>query len=207
MANFLKSVGDYVKSTAWEQPFGIVKDISKGDFKGAFNDWRHTFGQNERGESKIANSLGIRGWVGDHPGETAGAIVGSIFGGIYAAGAYGAGATATGAGASTAGTTTAASAGSAAGAGGATALPTATNGAAGATGASSGINWTQAISQMASAAPSGGQQQNQPAQPMQVQPLQSVARGFQPVNLIGTMAQQQPDYMNQINNILGGRNG
>lgn len=49
MANFLSSVGDYIKSTAWEQPTGILKDLGKGDVKGAFSDWKHTFGQNERG--------------------------------------------------------------------------------------------------------------------------------------------------------------
>lgn len=99
MANLLKSIGNYVKMTAWDQPTSILKDVAHGDFSKGFDDFKGTFGDNERGESEIANSLGIRGWVGDHPGETAGAVVGSILGGIYAAGAYGgAGAASAGAG-------------------------------------------------------------------------------------------------------------
>lgn len=118
MANFLSTIGDYIKQTAWDQPVGILKDVGKGDFKGAFNDWRHTFGDNERAESKIANGMGIGGWVGKHPEETAGAVVASIFGGMYAAGAYGATAAggaggAAGTAGATGATTSAASAGSA----------------------------------------------------------------------------------------------
>lgn len=92
MANVLKSALDYVKQTVWDQPAGIVKNVAKGDFGGAFDDWKHTFGDNNDAEEKIFNSFGIRGWVGSHPTETAGAVVGSILGGMYAAGAYGAGA-------------------------------------------------------------------------------------------------------------------
>lgn len=130
MANFLSAVGDYIKQTAWDQPTGILKDIGKGDLKGAGSKFQHTFGDNERGESKIANSMGIRGWVGDHPGETAGAIVGSIFGGWAALGAGGAGAAGAG-GTAAAGSAGAGGASAIGGAGaGAYMAPAATGGVA-----------------------------------------------------------------------------
>lgn len=209
MPNLFKSMlggaTDSIKS-----PMRVIKDIGKGDFGKAWADLKHIPGNQERANSKTLASVGIRGKVGQNPVV----IPAAIFGGIFGAGALGAGSTAAGAGASTGGVTSGASAGglggAAGGAGGATGamgLPTTYSGYTGATGTSSGFNWTQAISQMASAAPSGGMQQNQQAQLSQPQPLQSVARGFQPVNLMGTMAQEQPDYMRQINNILGGRNG
>lgn len=69
---------------AWDSiksPMNVLKDVGKGDFSGAWKDLKHIPGNQERANSKTLNSFGIRGWVGDHPGETAAAIVGSIFGG------------------------------------------------------------------------------------------------------------------------------
>lgn len=123
MGNILKDGLDYVKQTAWDQPVGILKDVGKGDFKAAGKDFQHTFGDNERAESKLFKDAGIRGWVGDHPEETAGAVVASIFGGWAAAGAYGAGAAGTaGAGAAGAGGAGAGAAGGGALAGGTTGI-------------------------------------------------------------------------------------
>ena len=69
---------------AWDSiksPMNVLKDLGKGDFSGAWKDLKHIPGNQERANSKTLNSFGIRGWVGDHPGETAAAIAGSILGG------------------------------------------------------------------------------------------------------------------------------
>jgi hypothetical protein len=85
----------------------VLKDVGKGDFSEAWSDLKHMPGNQERANSKTLNSFGVRGWVGDHPGETAAAIVASIFGGSALLGGGAAGATA-GTSASTAAPITAA---------------------------------------------------------------------------------------------------
>lgn len=69
-------------------PLKVVKSVAKGDFSQAWTDLKHIPGNQERANSKTLNSMGIRGWVGDHPGETAAGVVASIFGGgaLYGAG-------------------------------------------------------------------------------------------------------------------------
>lgn len=92
---------------AWDSiksPTKVLENTVKGDFSKAFSELKHMPGNQERANTDILNSFGIRGWVGDHPGETAAGVVASIFGGaaILGGGAAGAGATGgTAAGAST----------------------------------------------------------------------------------------------------------
>ncbi|MDM4222706.1 hypothetical protein QTP17_28700 [Klebsiella pasteurii] len=87
----------------------VLKDLGKGDFSGAWKDLKHIPGNQERANSKTLNSFGIRGWVGDHPGETAAAIAGSILGGsALMGGGAAAGSGAAGASGSTAAPITAA---------------------------------------------------------------------------------------------------
>lgn len=163
MGNLLSDGLDYVKQTVWDQPKDIITNVAKGKPDKAFSSWKHTFGDNNDMEEKLFNDVGIRGWVGSHPTETAGAVVGSIFGGIYAAGAYGAtaagGAAASGAGGAGAG----AAAGGGAAATGSSALggvgmsaymaPTAAGGVA-TTGSGAGIASTGAMSAATANAPS-----------------------------------------------------
>ncbi|MGG7954781.1 hypothetical protein PGN61_20975 [Klebsiella aerogenes] len=119
MPNFFKSAIngalDSVKS-----PLKVGKDLVHGHFHEAFADLKHMPGNQERANSKTLQSVGIRGWVGKHPGETVAAAAATIFGGWAAWGAYGAGATggATGALAGSAGATTAGTTGGALGASG-----------------------------------------------------------------------------------------
>lgn len=163
MGNLLKDGLDYVKQTVWDQPKDIVTNVAKGKPDKAFSSWKHTFGDNNDMEEKLFNDVGIRGWVGSHPTETAGAVVGSIFGGIYAAGAYGATAAAGGAasGAGAAGGGAAAGAGVAGtgssalgGAGiGAYMAPAASGGVA-TTGTGAGLTGTGALSAATANAPS-----------------------------------------------------
>lgn len=77
MGSFFKDVGDLVKQTAWDQPVGIAKDVVKGDFGGAFDQFTDTFGDNNRQLSKVFNDVGIRGKIGDNPQEAIGAVVGT----------------------------------------------------------------------------------------------------------------------------------
>lgn len=84
MANFLSSLGNLVKQTVWDQPTDIIKGVSTGDFGGAWDAFKSSFGDNNDGQEQVLNSLGIRGWVGSHPQETAGAVAGTIIGGMYA---------------------------------------------------------------------------------------------------------------------------
>lgn len=97
---------------AWDSiksPMNVLKDLGKGDFSGAWKDLKHIPGNQERANSKTLNSFGIRGWVGDHPGETAAAIAGSILGGsALMGGGAAAGSGAAGASGSTAAPITAA---------------------------------------------------------------------------------------------------
>ena len=96
-------------SGAWDSiksPMNVVKDVGHGNFSDAWSDLKHIPGNQERANSKTLNSFGIRGWVGDHPGETAAAIVASIFGGSAALGGGAAsGSSTAGAASGTAGTT------------------------------------------------------------------------------------------------------
>ena len=158
MGNLLKDGLDYVKMTAWDQPTGILKDVGKGDIGGAFGKWKHTFGDNNDHEEKLFGDVGIRGWVGKHPTESAGAVVGSIFGGIYAAGAYGATAAAgsgaaaggSGAAAGVAGTGSSALGGAGVGA----YMAPAASGGVTATGTGAGLTSTGALSAASANAPS-----------------------------------------------------
>ncbi|EGJ5143359.1 hypothetical protein INE66_003644 [Salmonella enterica subsp. enterica] len=110
---FLKQFAKHIEHTAISQPKAIVTDLAHGKINKAFGDWKHTFGDNERDLQKVFHKAGVRGWVGDHPQESIGALVATIFGGWAAWGAYGAGAagSATGAAAGSAGGATAAGAG------------------------------------------------------------------------------------------------
>ena len=96
MGSFFKEVGDVVKQTVWDQPVGIAKDVVKGDFGGAFDQFKSTFGDNNRELSDVFNKVGIRGKVGDNPQEAIGAVVGTVLGGWMAAPAVGAGGAAAG---------------------------------------------------------------------------------------------------------------
>lgn len=159
MGNLLKDGLDYVKQTVWDQPKDIITNVAKGKPDKAFSSWKHTFGDNNDMEEKLFNDVGIRGWVGSHPTETAGAVVGSIFGGIYAAGAYGAtaagGAAASGAGGAAAGGGAAATGSSALGGVGAGAyLVPASSGGVAATGTGTGIASSGALSAATANAPS-----------------------------------------------------
>lgn len=159
MGNLLKDGLDYVKQTVWDQPKDIITNVAKGKPDKAFSSWKHTFGDNNDMEEKLFNDVGIRGWVGSHPTETAGAVVGSIFGGIYAAGAYGAtaagGAAASGAGSAAAGGGAAATGSSALGGVGAGAyLVPASSGGVAATGTGTGIASSGALSAATANAPS-----------------------------------------------------
>lgn len=112
MANFFSSV-EHLGRQSITQPFKSVGEVFQGHPGKGFQDLFHS----ASGASQdVAHSLGIRGWVGDHPMQSVGALAATIFGGWAAAGAAGAGAAGT-AGASAAGTggASAASAASASG--------------------------------------------------------------------------------------------
>lgn len=153
MGSFFKDVGDLVKQTAWDQPVGIAKDVVKGDFGGAFDQFTDTFGDNNRQLSKVFNDVGIRGKIGDNPQEAIGAVVGTALGGWMAAPAMGAGA------AGTAGAT-ASSAAAGAGASALTYVPTA-SAALGGSGATTGasalgtLGWTGSTGTLGSSIGSG----------------------------------------------------
>lgn len=88
----LHGATDSIKS-----PLKVGKDLVHGNFSKAFADLKHMPGNQERANKDILHSVGIRGWVGNHPGETAAAVAGTILGGWAAYGAMGAGAAGTGA--------------------------------------------------------------------------------------------------------------
>lgn len=150
MGNILSAITDGALDSI-KSPLKVVKDIGKGDFSGAFKNLKHIPGNQERANKEILQSAGIRGWVGDHPGESAAAIVGSIFGGAALMG--GGAAAAGGAGAAGAG---GAAGGSAAlgGAGAAGYLAPTAAGGVGATGAGGSLASTGALSAISSQAPS-----------------------------------------------------
>ncbi|MCK7142571.1 hypothetical protein L8P30_09940 [Enterobacter asburiae] len=115
MGNLFKEVtsraGDLVS-----YPVKATKDLITNPSKG-IKEWEHLYTHNEHKDQRLfQNGFGIRGWVGDHPQESAAAVVATVFGGWAAWGAYGAGA----AGSATAGASGAAGAGAAGSAGGST---------------------------------------------------------------------------------------
>lgn len=115
MGNIFKEVasraGDLVS-----YPVKATKDLIIHPSKG-IKEWEHLYTHNEHEDQRLfQNGFGIRGWIGDHPQESAAAVVATIFGGWAAWGAYGAGA----AGGATAGASGAAGAGAAGTAGGST---------------------------------------------------------------------------------------
>ncbi len=116
MANLFSEVfkraGDLVS-----YPVKMGKDMVTNPSKG-WKELTHLYSHNEHKDQDLMKGLGIGGWVGKHPQETAAAVVGTVFGGWMAAGAYGAGA-AGGATAGAAGTTGATAAGTGAAASGA----------------------------------------------------------------------------------------
>lgn len=99
MANLFQSMWDGAADSI-KSPLNVVKDLGKGDFSGALKNLKHMPGNQSRANSKILEGAGIRGWVGKHPGETAGAVAATIIAAPFvAAGTAGAGAGSAGAGA------------------------------------------------------------------------------------------------------------
>ncbi|QMV48206.1 hypothetical protein PQC36_gp036 [Proteus phage Vb_PmiP-P59] len=97
MANFLGSLWDSAMVPV-NSAIDTTKDLFKGDTKGALGNIKHLPGDSERANSKLLNSLGVRGWVGDHPNETAAAVIAATLGGpVLLGGSAGAGAGGTGA--------------------------------------------------------------------------------------------------------------
>lgn len=143
MGNLLKAMTDGALDSI-KSPLKVVKDLGKGDFSGAFKNLKHMPGNQERANKEILQSAGIRGWVGDHPGESAAGIVASIFGG---AAMLGGGSAASAGGAA---------GGSAAlgGAGAAGYMAPAAAGGVGATGTGATLASTGALSAVSAQAPS-----------------------------------------------------
>lgn len=115
MANFFgeifKRAGDLVS-----HPVKISKDLVTKPSKG-WKELTHLYTYNEHKDQDLfQKGFGIHGWIGDHPQESAAAVVATIFGGWAAMGAYG-GTAAGGAGATTAGASGAAGATGAGGSG------------------------------------------------------------------------------------------
>lgn len=84
MANILEELGkgmwDSIKS-----PWKVVEHTAKGEFGEAWHDLKAIPGNQERHNSEILNAAGIRGWVGDHPGETAAGVIGTVIAAPYVA--------------------------------------------------------------------------------------------------------------------------
>lgn len=106
MANLLKAIGKGMWDSI-ESPYKVVESAVKGDFGDAWDNLKAIPGNQERANSEIFNAAGIRGWVGDHPGESVAGAIGAVMGGTALAGALGgsAGGAAGGAAGSTAGGT------------------------------------------------------------------------------------------------------
>lgn len=88
MSNFFSDVFNAVKKPVQ----GIAKpfeDIGRGRFDKVWGDVKHIPGSFEGGAQDTMHALGIGGWVGKHPLESAAAVVGSIFAAPYVAGAAG----------------------------------------------------------------------------------------------------------------------
>ncbi|EDH7741215.1 hypothetical protein CB599_11685 [Salmonella enterica subsp. enterica serovar Adjame] len=99
IGHFIQHSGiDVVKSSV-KRPLEAGKDLIHGHPGKAFQDLRHIVSDNEKAQSKGFGDIGIHGWVGKHPLESAAAVVATIFGGWAAWGAYGAGAAGSAAGA------------------------------------------------------------------------------------------------------------
>lgn len=101
MGNFLggifKRVGDLVSD-----PVRMTKDTIKNPKKG-LKEFGNLYTMNEHKDQSLFKDLGIRGWVGKHPQESALAVVGTVMGGWAAWGAMGAGGAAGATGAATSG--------------------------------------------------------------------------------------------------------
>lgn len=92
LGGIFSGILDGAKS-AIKDPIDSAKNLMNGDVKGAIKPLKSMPGNQERANSKILNSAGVRGWVGDHPWS----IPVAVAGGIYGAGALGAGGTGAGA--------------------------------------------------------------------------------------------------------------
>lgn len=128
MGNFLGEIGKRVGDLV-SHPVKISKDLVTDPSKG-WDELTDLYTHNEHKDQDLfQKGFGIKGWVGDHPQETAAAVVASIFGGWAAAGAYG-GASAGGA-AGTAGGAAAGTAGGTISSGAGVGFGSATTGATG----------------------------------------------------------------------------
>ncbi|EOV8144458.1 hypothetical protein J2X14_000527 [Pantoea alhagi] len=109
MGNFLGEIGKRVGDLV-SHPVKISKDLVTDPSKG-WDELTDLYTHNEHKDQDLfQKGFGIKGWVGDHPQETAAAVVASIFGGWAAGGAY-AGGAAGGTGAASAGAGTGSAAG------------------------------------------------------------------------------------------------
>lgn len=128
--NFLDAVSNVSIDDAKRQA-GLLTDLSTLKFNNAWNKLAGQYGENNRNTSDVLRSLGIRGWVGEHPQETAGAGLAAWYGAglLGAGGAGGVGGSAAGAGGGAA----------AGGAGGASAVAPGFAGASGAAGSGAGM--------------------------------------------------------------------
>ena len=144
MGNLFSQIGTRVGDLV-SYPVKMSKDLVTDPKKG-FSEMKGLYTHNtHKDQDLFQKGFGIKGWVGDHPQESAAAVVGTIFGGWAAAGAYGGGAAA-GAGGAAGASGGAAGAGAGAGAG--------TLGVAG-TGASAGAGGVGISAYMAPAAAGG----------------------------------------------------
>ncbi|HDG7833281.1 TPA: hypothetical protein PCJ90_001349 [Klebsiella quasipneumoniae] len=103
MGNFFGEIGNRIGDLV-SHPIKMTKDTITNPSKG-IKEWGDLYTHNEHKDQDLfQKGFGIHGWVGNHPQETAAAVVATVFGGWAAWGAYGAGAAGTATGA-TAGTT------------------------------------------------------------------------------------------------------
>lgn len=164
MSNFFGAIGSRVGDLV-SYPVKMSKDLITDPKKG-FSEMKGLYTHNtHKDQDLFQNGLGIRGWVGDHPQESAAAVVATIFGGWAAAGAYGGGAAGTAGTAGTVGSGAGAGTATAAGSGSAMAsyapatssLFSMGNAGVGASGATAGASsFTPAMLTPAGAAASGG---------------------------------------------------
>lgn len=115
MPNFFSAV-EHLGRQSITQPFKSVGEALHGHPGKGFQDLFHSA---SKAGSDVAHSVGIRGWVGDHPMQSVAALVATIFGGWALWGAAGTGAAggATAGAAGSAGGTAAAAGGTAGGSG------------------------------------------------------------------------------------------
>lgn len=88
MSNFFGAIFKRAGSLV-SDPIRMTKDTIKNPKKG-LKEWSKLYTMNEHKDQDLFKGLGIRGWAGKHPQESALAVVGTIFGGWAAWGAYGA---------------------------------------------------------------------------------------------------------------------